>query len=72
MSQEQFTCRWAALSLSNIAAAFLPEVLLPRNFTDPIKHELVAISTTGSLERAALWFKDNKIPNSEAVKIYQS
>lgn len=62
-------CCWAALSLSNIAAVFLPDILLSCDSSDPVKHELVAISTTVSRERAASWFKDNKIPNPEGIKL---
>ncbi|KAF4547420.1 Oxidoreductase-like protein 4 [Elsinoe fawcettii] len=66
------TCRWAALSLSNIAAVFLPDILLPRPESDDIKHELVAVSTTGGRERATTWLADNKIPNASSIEIYQS
>lgn len=65
-----FTCRWAALSLSNIASVFLPDIQLPRDESDPIKHKLVAVSTTGSKERAAAWFKDNKIADTQSIKLY--
>lgn len=68
----QFTCRWAALSLSSIAATFLPDLLLPREDSEAIKHELVAISTTGSKERADGWLKDNKIPNADRITLYHS
>ena len=64
------TCRWAALSLSSIAAVFLPD-LLGREDAQ-FDHKLVAISTTGSNERAQKWFKDNKIPDADSVKVYNS
>ncbi|KAK5049422.1 hypothetical protein LTR84_004351 [Exophiala bonariae] len=64
------TCRWAALSLSSIASTFLPD-LLGREDAQ-YEHKLVAISTTGTNERAQKWFKDNKIPDSESVTVYNS
>jgi predicted dehydrogenase len=72
MAQEQYTCRWAALSLSNIASVFLPDLLLPRPDSEQIRHELVCVSTTGGNERAAKWMSDNKIPNADSVKVYNS
>jgi len=72
MNQKTFTCRWAALSLSSIAGVFLPDILLPRDSSENISHELVAISTTGTRERAASWFEEYKVPNSDYVKIYHS
>jgi len=72
MNQDKFTCRWAALSLSSIAGVFLPDILLPREASERISHELVAVSTTGSKERAASWFNEYKIPNANSVTIYQS
>ncbi|CAI7670271.1 unnamed protein product [Penicillium manginii] len=72
MAQNQFTCRWAALSLSNIASVFLPDLLLPREASASIKHELVSVSTTGGASRAADWLKQNKIPNAESITVYHS
>ncbi|KAJ6012443.1 hypothetical protein N7522_002798 [Penicillium canescens] len=72
MAQGQFTCRWAALSLSNIASVFLPDLLLPRESSASIKHELVSVSTTGSASRAADWLKQHKISDAESVTIYHS
>jgi predicted dehydrogenase len=72
MAQGQFTCRWAALSLSNIASVFLPDLLLPRESSATIKHELVSVSTTGSASRAAGWLTQHKIPDAESVTIYHS
>ena len=72
MTQEQFTCRWAALSLSSIAATFLPDLLLTRRTSSSVKHELVAVSTTGTRDRATNWLQENKIPNSDSIKIYHS
>jgi hypothetical protein len=69
MEQKQ-TCRWAALSLSNIASVFLPD-LLGREDAE-YEHKLVAISTTGSNERAQKWFKDNKIPDPHSIVVYNS
>lgn len=64
------TCRWAALSLSSIASVFVPDILLPRDSSDPIKHELVAVSTTGTKERALSWLNENKVPQPESIKVY--
>ncbi|KAL1977020.1 hypothetical protein VTN31DRAFT_3302 [Thermomyces dupontii] len=72
MTPERFNCRWAGLSLSNIAGVFFPDILLPRDPADPIQHELVAVSTTGTQERAASWLNEHKIPNASSIKIYQS
>ncbi|KAJ5620313.1 hypothetical protein N7510_004297 [Penicillium lagena] len=72
MAQGQFTCRWAALSLSNIASVFLPDLLLPRESSTSIKHELVSVSTTGGASRAADWLTQHKIPDAESVTIYHS
>lgn len=72
MSTNVFTCRWAALSLSNIAAVFLPDILLPRNESEAIVHKLVAVSTTSGSERATSWLKEHKIEGAADVKIYHS
>ena len=73
VEESGFTCRWAALSLSAIATTFLPDLLRPRERSvSDIKHELVAVSTTGSRERATNWLSENNIPEKEAVQIYQS
>lgn len=72
MSNEPFTCRWAALSVSAIAGVFIPDILLPRDASDPIQHKLVAISTTGGKEKATNWMKENKVENAVGVKIYTS
>ena len=69
MEQKQ-RCRWAALSLTNIASVFLPD-LLGREDAE-YEHKLVAISTTGSNERAQKWFKDNKIPDPDSIVVYNS
>jgi dihydrodiol dehydrogenase / D-xylose 1-dehydrogenase (NADP) len=69
----QSTCRWAALSLSNIASVFLPDILLPHGdlATDSISHKLVAVSTTGSRERASKWLSESKTDES-SIKVYSS
>lgn len=72
MTESKFTCRWAALSLSNISSVFLPDILLPRPESDHIEHTLAAISTTGTRERATSWLAENKIPNPDSITIYQS
>jgi len=71
MAEEQTVCRWAALSLSTIAAIFLKDLVTPRS-APRLRHELVAISTTGSLDRARTWLADNQIPNAENIKVYHS
>ena len=73
MAQQQFTCRWAFLSCSSIASVFLPDIILPRDDSDPIKHEIVAISTTGPHERVQKWLtEEHKVPNASSVRIYSS
>jgi len=72
MSTERFTCRWAALSLSNIAAVFLPDILLPRDESESIVHKLVAASTTSGQERATNWLKEHKIEEAEDIKLFHS
>lgn len=64
------TCRWAALSLSNIGSVFFPD-LLGREDAQ-FEHKLVAISTTGSNERAQKWLTDNKIPEPGSIVTYSS
>ena len=64
------TCRWAALSLSSIASVFLPD-LIGREDAQ-FDHKLVAISTTGSNERAQKWLQDNQIPDANAIVVYNS
>lgn len=59
------TCRWAALSLSSIATQFFPD-LLGREEAK-FQHELVAVSTTGSSDRAKRWLTDNKIAGDVAI-----
>ncbi len=68
--EKKQTCRWAALSLSNIASIFFPDLLGRED--SQFEHKLVAISTTGSNERAQTWFKDNKIPDPESIVVYNS
>lgn len=69
MSPKQ-TCRWAALSLSSIASVFLSD-LIGREEAQ-FDHKLVAISTTGSNERAQKWLHDNKIPDADSIVVYNS
>ncbi|ETN42789.1 uncharacterized protein HMPREF1541_01947 [Cyphellophora europaea CBS 101466] len=63
-------CRWAGLSLSSIASTFFQD-LLGRESAQ-YEHKLVAISTTGSKERAQKWLAENKVPDAESVVIYHS
>jgi dihydrodiol dehydrogenase / D-xylose 1-dehydrogenase (NADP) len=68
--ESKATCRWAALALSNIASVFFQD-LLGREDAQ-YEHKLVAVSTTGSAERAQKWFKDHKIPEPQSITIYDS
>ncbi|SMQ46757.1 unnamed protein product [Zymoseptoria tritici ST99CH_1A5] len=70
MATKQTICRWAALSLSSIAGVFVPDILLPRDASEAIKHELVAVSTTGTDERAQSWLTEQKVPDPETIKVY--
>ena len=63
-------CRWAALSLSTIASTFFQDLLGREN--SQFEHKLVAISTTGSKERAQKWLVENKAPDGGSVVIYHS
>ncbi|KPI36049.1 putative oxido [Cyphellophora attinorum] len=63
-------CRWAALSLSTIASTFFQDLLSQEGAQ--YDHKLVAISTTGSDERAQKWLGDNKIPDAGSVVVYHS
>ena len=72
MASDQFVYRWAFLSCSSIASVFLPDIILPREDSDPIKHEIVAVSTTGNNERVQKWPAEHKVPNMSSVKIYSS
>lgn len=63
-------CRWAGLSLSSIASTFFQD-LLGREGAQ-YEHKLVAISTTGSKERAQKWLAENKVADAESVVIYHS
>lgn len=72
MAQETFRCRWALLSLSTIACTFVPDLLLPRDASDPITHEVVALSTTKTRENAETWLQENGVPNASSVSIYSS
>lgn len=70
MAGRSFSCQWAALSLSTIAGVFIPDIQLPREESETIRHKLVAVSTTGSEKRAHAWFEENKVVDSSLVKIY--
>ena len=69
---EQFKCRWAALSLSSIAGVFIPDLLQQHQGAGSIEHRLVAISTTGSADRAASWLKEHKVPDTDNIAVYHS
>lgn len=70
MAQDKRTCRWAALSMSSIAQVFLPDIQLPSDDQQGIRHELVAVSTTRSREAAQEWLKNNNIRHLDKVEIY--
>ncbi|CAK7236316.1 hypothetical protein SCUCBS95973_009567 [Sporothrix curviconia] len=73
MSSSPFTCRWALLGLSSIAVTFVEDLLLEREASDPIRHEVVCVSTTGTVERARKWLADRNVPGADAaVKVYSS
>ena len=72
MSQSKVSCRWALLGLSNIAKQFVDDILLPRHETDLISHEVVCVSTTGTVDRAASWLRERSNANTEDVKIFTS
>lgn len=63
-------CRWAALSLSTIASTFFQDLLGRED--SQFEHKLVAISTTGTDERAQKWLLDNKVPKASSVDVYHS
>lgn len=69
---EKYTCRWAFLGLSAIAETFIADLLLPREDSDLISHQLVTVSTTGSQDRARSWLKDHQVPNPEKIHIFSS
>ncbi|CAK7224174.1 hypothetical protein SBRCBS47491_005459 [Sporothrix bragantina] len=74
-SSTPFTCRWALLGLSSIAVTFVEDLLLARDASDPIRHEVVCVSTTGTVERARKWLADRKVLGAEddkTVKVYSS
>lgn len=72
MGDDKFICRWAFLSCSSISSVFLPDIILPREDSDHIKHEIIAVSTTGSNQRVQKWLAEHKVPNASSVKIYNS
>lgn len=72
MANTPFTCRWALLGLSNIATTFVDDLLLPRDASDPITHQIACVSTTGTLERAQQWLRDRKIPCPDDVTVFTS
>lgn len=65
-------CRWALLGLSNIATQFVDDLLLKRDATDPISHQIACVSTTGTSERAKSWLGDRPGLNIKSVTIYTS
>ena len=70
MAQERFHCRWAFLGLSAIAEKFIRDLNLARDKPDPITHSLVAVSTTGTFERAGKWLVHQDVPQPGTVQIF--
>lgn len=70
---DHFQCRWAALSLSSIAAVFVPDLLQSHDSSDKsISHKLVAVSTTSGADRAHSWLKEQSVSNIDDVAVYHS
>ena len=69
---ETFKCRWAALSLSSIAGVFVPDLLEQHDCHSSIEHKLVAISTTGTNERAASWLREHKVADADLIVVHHS
>jgi dihydrodiol dehydrogenase / D-xylose 1-dehydrogenase (NADP) len=65
-------CRWAFLGLSAIAVKFLKDLLLPRSENSQLTHELAAVGTTGSEERARSWLAEQQVPAAEKVAVHMS
>ncbi|KAK5074639.1 hypothetical protein LTR70_010085 [Exophiala xenobiotica] len=63
-------CRWAALSLSNIASVFFPD-LLGREQSS-FEHKLVAVSSTKSQDAVKPWLNTQSVPNAESITIFSS
>ena len=70
ITNDKRVCRWAGLSLSTIASTFFQD-LLARSSAQ-YEHKLVAVSTTGSAERAQKWLTENKVPDAKSVTVYHS
>lgn len=70
MAPNTFVCRWAALSLSSIASVFIQDIQLPRDDSETIRHELVAVSTTRSTEAARDWLTESKVAGIDSIKVY--
>ena len=67
---ERKLCRWAALSLSNIATVFLPD-LLGREQSS-FEHKLVTVSSTKPEDAVRSWLTTQKVPHSDSVTIFSS
>lgn len=72
MAAASHQCRWAALSLSQVAGRFIPELLHHPEDSSGITHELVAISTTGGPERATSWLREHNVSRPARVGIFPS
>ncbi|KAJ5688658.1 hypothetical protein N7462_003050 [Penicillium macrosclerotiorum] len=62
--------RWAFLGLSSIAKLFYRDLCLSRSDDDPVNHSLVAVSTTGTVQRAKQWLLEEGVPNVDEVRVY--
>ncbi|GAB7365082.1 hypothetical protein MBLNU230_g6173t1 [Neophaeotheca triangularis] len=69
MAGDRTTCRWAILSLSNIASVFVPDILLPRADSEKYVHEVVAVGTTRTAGEARKWLDANGVRDT-SVQIY--
>lgn len=63
-------CRWAALSLSNIASIFFPD-LLGREQSS-FEHKLVTVSSTKPRDAVRSWLDIQKVPEADHVTVFTS
>lgn len=68
--QGRTRCRWAALSLSNIASVFLPDIL--GREASAFDHTLVAVSSTKSKTEVKSWLDSQKVPAADSVAVYSA
>ena len=73
MTSSKPHCRWALVGLSAIAVKFVKDLLLVQDGgISAVTHEVVALSTTGTKERAVEWLSELKVPEVENVAIFTS